>query len=81
MSLEPTCDPSVRIEAKSENYVRYRNSAGRRWEVWGVCNLCGVCWGGAGGTAPDKDCPVTPELKGCDQLTFTELVPVPREVF
>lgn len=71
--LQPTCDPFVWIEEQREGYVRYRNGDGRRWEVHGTCNMCGACWEGASGPAPDMDCPVTPELEGCDQLTFTEL--------
>lgn len=71
--LTPTCDPHVWIEDQREGFVRYRNADGRRWEVLGVCNRCGKCWEGAVGPAPELDCPVTPELQGCDQLTFNEL--------
>lgn len=74
MSLTLTCDPYVFIEAKSGNYVRYRNVlTGRRWEVYGVCDKRGNCWEGAIGPAPELDCPVTPEFKGCCPFEFVEL--------
>jgi hypothetical protein len=61
------------IEEIREGYVRYVRDDGRRWEVHGTCTQCGKCWEGVAGPKPDLDCPVTPELKGCDVLTFTEL--------
>lgn len=56
-------------------YVRYRNAAGRRWEVHGVCDRRGDCWVGAVGPAPTLDCPVTPEFRGCCPFTYVELEP------
>jgi hypothetical protein len=41
--LEPTADPHVFIEERREDYVRYRNRDGRRWEVHGVCDRRGDC--------------------------------------
>jgi hypothetical protein len=73
MPLMPTCDPHVLIEEQRVNYVRYRRDDGRRWEVHGSCTRCGNCWQGVAGEAPALDCPVTPELKGCEALSFTEL--------
>lgn len=73
MSLEQTCDPSVVIEAKAEGYVRYRNRDGRRWEVFGVCDRRGDCWEGATSSAPELDCPITPEFKTCCPFEFKEL--------
>lgn len=69
----PTCDPYVFIEEQSLGYVRYINLDGVRWEVFGICNQCGKCWEGAVNSKPELDCPVTPKLTGCDQLTFREL--------
>jgi len=57
-------------------YVRYRNAAGRRWEVHGICDQRGNCWEGAVGSKPDLDCPVTPEFHGCCPFTYVELEPV-----
>lgn len=59
-NLEPTCDPYVFIEEKSEGYIRYRCTDGRRWEVRGICTGIGKCWEGAIGPKPTLDCPVGP---------------------
>jgi hypothetical protein len=45
--VERTSDPDVVIEARGLNMVRYRNTAGRRWEVWGACDRRGACMLGA----------------------------------
>jgi hypothetical protein len=46
--MEPTVDPSVFIEEKRANYVRYwRESDGKRWEVHGECIHLGNCMIGA----------------------------------
>lgn len=74
--MQPTCDPTVWIEEQRVGYVRYRNDAGRRWEVHGVCDKRGDCWEGAVGPPPELDCPVTPEFTGCCPFTYTELEPV-----
>lgn len=58
-NLEPTCDTEVFIEEKYEGYVRYINTSGKRWEVFGTCNNCGKCWEGANGPKPILDCPIT----------------------
>lgn len=41
--MEPTADPSVSIEARGPGWIRYRNDAGRRWEVHGACDRRGHC--------------------------------------
>lgn len=74
--LIPTCDPHVFIEDMRVGYFRYRNLEGRRWEVHGVCDRRGNCWQGAQNPAPELDCPVTPEFKGCCPFTFVELEPI-----
>lgn len=74
--LIPTCDPHVFIEDMRVGYFRYRNLDGRRWEVHGVCDRRGNCWQGAQNPAPELDCPVTPEFKGCCPFTFVELDPI-----
>jgi hypothetical protein len=75
-ALSPTCDPFVLIEEQREGYVRYvRTTDGRRWEVHGVCDRRGDCWEGAVGPAPELDCPVTPEFRGCCPFTYVELEP------
>lgn len=74
--MQPTCDPFVWIEERGEGFVRYRNAAGRRWEVHGTCDKRGDCWQGAVGPAPTLDCPVTPEFTGCCPFTYVELEPV-----
>ncbi len=72
--MEQTCDPYVLIEERAEQRIRYVNiTTGRRWDVLGTCNMCGACWEGAVGPAPTLDCPVTPEIKCCTELTFVEL--------
>jgi hypothetical protein len=73
---EPTCDPYVVIEARGTDaagtpWVRYRNSSGRRWEVFGACNHCGACWEGAVGPIPELDCPVTPAFFAPDNFPPT----------
>jgi hypothetical protein len=45
--LEPTADPTVRIEWKEPGYVVYRNIEGRRWSVRGECDRRGDCLIGA----------------------------------
>lgn len=61
--MEPTCDPAIVIEARTEQSVIYLAPAsGERWRIEGVCNRCGQCWQGAVGPAPVLDCPVRPEL-------------------
>lgn len=52
--MQPTADPHVFIEDRTvnpetgvQNYVRYRNSDGRRWEVHGECDRRGDCLIGA----------------------------------
>lgn len=45
--LEPTSDPTVFIEEKRKNYVRYINTDGKRWEVHGECIRLGNCLIGA----------------------------------
>lgn len=81
MSLTLTCDPTVAIEASASGYVRYRNSEGRRWEVYGVCDQRGDCWVGAVSDKPLLDCPVTPEFKACCPFEFKELERCPSGSF
>lgn len=85
--LTPTGDPSVWIEEQHHGYVRYRNSAGRRWEVHGVCDRRLLCMVGAVVNGkqimsveearvlprPALDSPVTPEFTGCCPFRFVEL--------
>lgn len=92
MDLQPTSDPFVWIEEQGVGWVRYRNGAGRRWEVHGTCDRRGDCLVGAviegeSVTTIDRarelaaaytglDCPVTPEFSGCCPFTYIELEPV-----
>lgn len=41
--LTATVDANVWIEEQRPGYVRYRSSAGRRWEVHGQCDHRGDC--------------------------------------
>lgn len=73
-----TTDPSVVIEEQRAGYVRYRNTDGRRWEVFGVCDMRGHCLVGAvnpplGPPGTRLDVPVTPEFEGCCPFRFVEL--------
>lgn len=47
MDLKPTADPNTWIEEQRPGYVRYVNSDGRRWEVYGECDRRGDCLIGA----------------------------------
>jgi len=81
MTFIPTCDWFVLAEELRDGYARYRNRAGRRWEVLGRCDGRGDCWAGDASPHPDRDCPVTPEFSGCCPFTFVELAPGdPREL-
>ena len=84
--MTPTADPHTWIEEQRSGYVRYRNSEGRRWEVFGICDMRGDCLVGAVSPLlgpPDTrlDVPVTPEFDACcgdpitGTLTFRELPP------
>jgi hypothetical protein len=90
-----TCDPSILIEDRRVDYVRYRNVlTGRRWEVLGTCvyegdgnGPCeeGAATGVAGPPGSRRDIPVSPELICAlcvdgGVLTFVELEPVLRRV-
>lgn len=65
--MTPTADPYCFIESVTRKptlkVVYIIPSTGERWQISGTCNLCGDCWVGAKGGAPDKDCPVRPEIK------------------
>lgn len=46
--LEATQDPQIFIEARGEDWIRYRRTTdGRRWEVHGRCRKLGYCVVGA----------------------------------
>lgn len=45
--MEKTADPHIVIEARGKNWVRYRRTDGRRWEVHGTCDRRGDCLVGA----------------------------------
>lgn len=82
--LLPTTDPNVFIEEQADNYIRYCNSNGQRWEIFGTCDKRGNCLVGAVidgeviATLEDArklaksytglDVPVTPNFKGCCPL-------------
>lgn len=67
-----TADPHVQLEEIARDYRRYRNSDGRRWEVFGECSKRGQCTG----YHQLEDFPVvTPEVRCECPLTFRELPP------
>lgn len=39
----PTEDPSTWIIEKDSNRTVYENTDGKRWEISGNCNQCGLC--------------------------------------
>ncbi len=57
--LERTEDVRTYIEEKRDGYVRYVNTAGKRWEVIGTCIGIGTCYEGAVSPPPTLDCPIT----------------------
>jgi hypothetical protein len=45
--MEKTADPDIVIESRGNDWIRYRRSDGRRWEVHGICDRRGDCLVGA----------------------------------
>lgn len=74
MTLIPTAEPGVFIEAQRPGYIRYvRASPRQRWEILGTCDMRGDCLVGAndpllGPPESRLDVPVTPEFAGCCPL-------------
>lgn len=71
--LIETSDPTVFIEEQYSGYTRYISTEGKRWEIFGICDMRGVCLIGAvdpilGPPETRLDVPVTPEFEGCCSL-------------
>lgn len=82
--MESTFDPYVSIEERGEGYIRYRNAAGRRWEVHGVCDHRGDCLIGAvidgfGVIESHEDIEAAKKKLGTDRLLSEMDVPVTPE--
>jgi hypothetical protein len=68
--LERTECVHTYIEEKRDGYVRYVNTKGKRWEVFGYCTGIGKCYEGASNPTPYLDCPITENFtKDCCDLT------------
>lgn len=38
-----TCDITTWITEKSDSIIVYENSDGKKWQISGICNACGLC--------------------------------------
>jgi hypothetical protein len=41
--IESTEDPTTNIIERTEDYIEYENTDGKKWRVYGKCSACGLC--------------------------------------